>query len=59
MALACCGGSIALDEDRSHPLAAFAGLLLEVGALSLLVFVISLFVAFGKVLSALVSRLRG
>ena len=58
MALACCGGSIVLDEDRSHPLAVFAGLLLAVGALSLLVFVISLLVAFGKVLSALFSRLR-
>ena len=46
MGLACCGGGFALDGSQNQSLGSLARLLLSVGALSLLVFVSSLFMAF-------------
>jgi len=48
--LACCGGGFALDGSQNQSLGSLARLLLSVGALSLLVFVSSLFMAFRKML---------
>jgi len=50
MTLACCGGGAALDGNKSQAIDSFAGFLLLVGSLSFLAFLVSLLVAFGKML---------